>query len=74
MRDLWVVALGDSFASGQGVPDVEAAVFTRRKAQWIDGKFCASQKRVVVYPFACFLSWICGGLLCKRREYDRLVP
>lgn len=40
MRDLWVVALGDSFASGQGVPDVEAAVFTRRKAQWIDGELC----------------------------------
>jgi hypothetical protein len=36
VADIWLAIVGDSFASGQGSPDV--AQFGGTRAQWVDGK------------------------------------
>lgn len=38
IKDYWIAAVGDSFASGEGNPDVPAKISTTSPAQWLSGK------------------------------------
>lgn len=40
IRDYWIAAIGDSFASGEGNPDVPANAHNGTSAKWLSSWFC----------------------------------
>jgi lysophospholipase L1-like esterase len=70
LKDLLIVSIGDSFASGQGNPDIERD--DRRKAQWVDvechrsanagpAKAALRIERADPHTSVTFISYACSG-------------
>ena len=49
IHDYWIVAIGDSFASGEGNPD--KSLLEADSAQWISGKLFSFFKKREGYPY-----------------------